>query len=101
MSADAAKKMALWVDMWKNHEVPASDVAYVAIRLVAESDSADVFRLLPHDIQEEAKGIAAQFEADGKAELTAKGGAAIVDISSQLQRFIAALKADGIDLSSR
>jgi len=99
MSTDAAKKIALWVDMWKNHEVPASDVAYVAIRLVAESGSADLFRLLPNDIQVEAKGIAAQFAADGKAELTAKGGTSIVDISSQLQRFIAALKADGIDLS--
>lgn len=100
MSADAAKTIALWVDMWKNHEVPASDVAYVAIRLVAESGSADVFHLLPNDIQAEAKAIAAQFAVDGKAELTAKGGAAIVDISSRLQRFTAALSADGVDLSS-
>lgn len=100
MSTDAVKKIALWVDMWKNDEVPTSDVAYVAIRLVAESGSANLFRLLPNDIQLEAKGIAAQFAADGRAELAARGGTSIVDISSQLQRFIAALEADGIDLPS-
>lgn len=100
MKTDAIEKIATWIEMWKDGVVPESDVAYVVIRLVAESGEVDLFLHLPEQIQLAAKELVARFIVNGKAEVAAKGGASIIDISSQLQRFVAALKAGGIDLSN-
>lgn len=58
MSTEHEKIITDWVKMWNEGSVHfASDVAYPAIRAIAESGKGDLFHLPPLPIQTESENL--------------------------------------------
>ena len=85
--------LSVWVDMWKDHTVPASDVAYVLQRLLAETEDFSLFAFAPTEIQTELLSINEQFKQTGIQELGVPGGSGFVQTSEQASRCFRVLEA--------
>ena len=96
MNRGPKEKLAIWVEMWNDHTVPASDVAYVLQRLLAETGDAGLFALVPPDVQQELLSINDKFKQTGTQELGVPGGIGFVDASETAARCIRVLEASSL-----
>ena len=89
----------VWHGMWKDHIVQASDYAYAAIMIIAESQDARTFDLLPPEVLNEIKTIVSDFKSCGKLELGVRDdGEGFIDRTEEIKRFISVAESAMIDL---